>query len=157
MEVRQLAVREPGPGEVLVRVTLATICGSDLHMWRGEVPWFQKAPGIQGHEMVGSVAALGPGLLCRHPWMGNIVPGAEARIVPHDATRQPKMILGVLAYDRWVIPRALDWLARAQHRYPLARTGVRDLSARADQRGIRPGRVERRKRPGRPGRYLARA
>src|SRR4030081_3889954 len=61
MEVRQLAVREPGPGEVLVRVALATICGSDLHMWRGEVPWFQKAPGIQGHEMVGSVAALGRG------------------------------------------------------------------------------------------------
>ncbi len=61
MEVRQLAVCEPGPGEVLVRIALATICGSDLHMWRGEVPWFQKAPGIQGHEMVGAVAALGPG------------------------------------------------------------------------------------------------
>src|SRR5438874_7718421 len=61
MTLRELPVREPGPGEVLVRVALATICGSDLHMWRGEVPWFQKAPGIQGHEMVGSVAALGPG------------------------------------------------------------------------------------------------
>ena len=319
MEVRQLAVHEPGPGEVLVRIALATICGSDLHMWRGEVPWFQKAPGIQGHEMVGSIAVLGPGrsadslgrpikigdrvayayfmpcgecpacmsgttgcpnryrfrnpytaeerpflgayadyyvvqpgqwlfkvpdelpdalvapvncalaqvvyglhqvrvwlgdtvvvqgagglgLYCvavardmgagkiiaidgvperlelarafgadetidirqisdqasrvrtvreatsgqgadlcvevagvpgvvqeglemlrtggRYLWMGNIVPGAEARIIPHDATRQPKMILGVLAYDRWVIPRALDWLVRAQHRYPLER------------------------------------
>src|SRR5439155_8869143 len=61
MEVRQLRVGEPGPGEVLVRIALATICGSDLHMWRGEVPWFQKAPGIQGHEMVGSIAELGPG------------------------------------------------------------------------------------------------
>src|SRR5438093_11435741 len=61
MELRQLPVREPGPGEVLVRIALATICGSDLHMWRGEVPWFQKAPGIQGHEMVGAVAALGVG------------------------------------------------------------------------------------------------
>jgi len=61
MEVRQLPVPEPGPGEVLVRIALATICGSDLHMWRGEVPWFQKAPGIQGHEMVGAVAALGAG------------------------------------------------------------------------------------------------
>jgi Zn-dependent alcohol dehydrogenase len=26
--------------------------------------------------------------------------------------------MGVLAYDRWVIPRALTWLERAQHRYP---------------------------------------
>lgn len=57
----------------------------------------------------------------RYLWMGNIVPGAEARIIPHDAIRQPKLIQGVLAYDRWVIPRALDWLARAQHRYPFER------------------------------------
>src|SRR5262245_31328114 len=61
MVIREFPVRVPGPGEVLVRVSMATICGSDLHMWRGEVPWFQKAPGIQGHEMVGFVEALGPG------------------------------------------------------------------------------------------------
>src|SRR3712207_4475060 len=54
----------------------------------------------------------------RYLWMGNIVPDARAEIVPHDAVRRPKSILGVLAYDRWVIPRALDWLARAQTRYP---------------------------------------
>jgi L-iditol 2-dehydrogenase len=40
-------------------VSLAGICGSDLHMWRGEMPWFQRAPGIQGHEMTGRVAKLG--------------------------------------------------------------------------------------------------
>jgi L-iditol 2-dehydrogenase len=319
MELRELPLHEPGPGEALVRVSLATICGSDLHMWRGEVPWFQRSPGIQGHEMVGTVAALGEGRttdslgrplaagdrvacayfipcgecpaclsgttgcpnryrfrnpytaeerpflgayaeyvyvlpgqwlfkvpaelpdalvapvncalaqvvyglhqvrvwlgdtvvvqgagglglytvalardlgagtivavdgvperlelarafgadhtinirelptraervrlvreltdgrgadLCvevagvpavvqeglellrvggRYLWMGNIVPGAETTIVPHDATRQPKTIMGVLAYDRWVIPRALDWLARARQRYPFER------------------------------------
>jgi D-arabinose 1-dehydrogenase-like Zn-dependent alcohol dehydrogenase len=38
---------------------MATICGSDLHMWRNEVPWFQKHPGIQGHEMVGAIAQPG--------------------------------------------------------------------------------------------------
>ena len=54
----------------------------------------------------------------RYVWMGNIVPGAKAEIVPHDAVRQPKTILGVLAYDRWVLPRALDWLVRARERYP---------------------------------------
>src|SRR6266581_6207965 len=61
MELTEYDVPEPGPDEILVEVTLASICGSDLHMWRGEVPWFQRAPGIQGHEMVGSVVALGPG------------------------------------------------------------------------------------------------
>jgi Zn-dependent alcohol dehydrogenase len=57
----------------------------------------------------------------RYLWMGNIVPGARAEIVPHDAVRQPKTIKGVLAYDRWVIPRALDWVARARQRYPFER------------------------------------
>ncbi len=316
MELQTYEVRPPRAGEVLVRVRMASICGSDLHMWRGEVPWFQRPPGIQGHEMVGVVEALGEGratdslgrplspgdrvtyayfLPCgecaaclsnttgcpnryrfrnpytaderpflgayaeyyyvqpgqwiyrvpegvsdelavpancalaqvvyglhqiriwlgdtmvvqgagglglyalavardmgagkviaidgvpsrlelarafgadavidiralrtsqervqavrdltngqgadvcvevagvpavvqeglemlrvggRYLWMGNIVPGAETRIIPHDATRQPKLIQGVLAYDRWVIPRALDWLARARVRYP---------------------------------------
>lgn len=317
MEIVEYPVPDPGPDEVLIKVTLACICGSDLHMWRGEVPWFQKAPGIQGHEMTGRVAKLGanrahdslgnplregdriaysyfipcgecwacmtgvtgcpnryrtrntitaddpphflgayaeyyllkPGqwifkvpdalpdelvapvncalsqvvyglnqitvwlsdtvvvqgagglgiYTCavakdmgasrviaidavperldlakrfgadeainlrelktkedrvtrvkeltngvgadltvevagvanvvqeglemtrvggRYLWMGNIVPGAKAEIVPHDAVRQPKTIKGVLAYDQWVIPRALDWVARAKDRYP---------------------------------------
>jgi L-iditol 2-dehydrogenase len=317
MELTEYDVPEPGPEEVLVEVTLASICGSDLHMWRGEVPWFQKAPGIQGHEMAGRVAQLGAarttdslgrplregdrvayayfipcgecwaclggttgcpnryrtrtsitaddpphflgayaeyylvkanqwvfkvpdelpdelvapvncalaqvvyglnqigvwlgdtvviqgagGLgiyacgvakdmgagqvvaidsiperldlarqfgadhvvdlkelsskearvervkeltagvgadVCvevvgvagvvqegiemtrvggRYLWMGNIVPGMKAEIIPHDVTRQPKSIRGVLAYDRWVIPRALDWVNRNTRKYP---------------------------------------
>lgn len=317
MVMREYPVPEPGPDEILVRVTLASICGSDLHMWRGEVPWFQRSPGIQGHEMTGRVAKLGarrttdtlgrplkegdrvayayfipcgecwaclggtsgcpnryrtrtavtaddpPHFLgafaeyylikpnqwifkvpdeladelvapvncalsqvvyglnqigiwlgdtvviqgagglgiyaCgvakdmgagrviaidaiperlelarefgadevinirelptrearvqrvkdltdgvgadvtvevagvagvvqegiemtrvggRYLWMGNIVPGMKTEIIPHDVTRQPKLIRGVLAYDRWVIPRALDWVRRARQRYP---------------------------------------
>jgi threonine dehydrogenase-like Zn-dependent dehydrogenase len=317
MELTEYDVPKPGPDEILIRVTQASICGSDLHMWRGEVPWFQPAPGIQGHEMTGRVAALGAtrqtdslgrplregdrvayayfipcgecwaclsgttgcpfryrarntttadepphflgayaeyyllkagqwvfkvpdslpdelvapincalsqvvyglhqigvwlgdtvviqgagGLgiyacavardmgagqviaidsiperlqlarefganevidlralptrearvqrvkeltggvgtdVCvevvgiagvvqeglemtrvggRYLWMGNIVPGMTAEIVPHDAVRQPKTIRGVLAYDRWVLPRALDWVDRAQRKYP---------------------------------------
>src|SRR5438105_11809613 len=312
-------VPDPGPDEVLVRVSLASICGSDLHMWRGEVPWFQRAPGIQGHEMAGQIVRLGtdrttdslgrplavgdrvayayfipcgecwaclggttgcpnryrtrntltaddpphflgafaeyyllkatqwvfqvpdglpdelvapvncalsqvvyglqqigvwlgdtvvvqgagglgiyacgvakdmgagrvividaiPERLAlarqfgadevidfkqipekadrvrrvreltggfgadvvvevagiasivqeglemtrvggRYLWMGNIVPGVAAEIVPHDAVRQPKTIRGVLAYDRWVIPRALDWVSRTRGKYPFA-------------------------------------
>jgi threonine dehydrogenase-like Zn-dependent dehydrogenase len=317
MELTEYEVPDPGPDELLVRIKLASICGSDLHMWRGEVPWFQKAPGIQGHEMSGHVEKLGanrttdtlgrplkegdrvayayfipcgqcwaclggttgcpnryrtrntvtadqpphflgayaeyylikanqwvfkvpnglsddlvapincalsqviyglnqigvwlgdtvvvqgagglgiyacgvakdmgagrviaidsiPARLAlarrfgadetinlrelpsseqrvqrvkdltdgvgadvcvevvgiagvvqegiemtrvggRYLWMGNIVPGMEAEIVPHDVVRQPKTIRGVLAYDRWVLPRALDWVNRTQHKYP---------------------------------------
>jgi L-iditol 2-dehydrogenase len=320
MAITQYEVPDPGPDEVLVRVTMASLCGSDLHMWRGEVPWFQKAPGIQGHEMCGRVAKLGPNrradslgrplregdrvayayfIPCgecwaclggtsgcpnryrtrntvtaddpphflgafaeyyllkptqwifkvpdglpdelvapvncalsqvvyglqqigvwlgdtvvvqgagglgiyacgvakdmgagrviaidaiperlalarefgadevidfketrvkadrvrrvreltggfgadvvvevagiagvvqeglemtrvggRYLWMGNIVPGVAAEIVPHDVVRQPKTIRGVLAYDRWVIPRALDWVSRTRGKYPFGK------------------------------------
>jgi L-iditol 2-dehydrogenase len=317
MVLTEYEVPDPGPDEILVEVTMASLCGSDLHMWRGEVPWFQRAPGIQGHEMAGRVARLGAGRrndslgrplqegdrvayayfipcgecwaclggttgcpnryrtrnaitadmpphflgafakyylvkanqwifkvppelpdelvapvncalaqviyglhligiwlgdtvvvqgagglgiyacgvakdmgagrvividsiperlrlatefgaddvidlkelpekgrrvqrvrdltagvgadVCvevvgvagvvqeglemtrvggRYLWMGNIVPGLTAEIVPHDAVRQPKSIRGVLAYDRGVIPRALDWISRTRGRYP---------------------------------------
>ena len=61
-EIREYPVRPPGPDEILVRITAATICGSDLHNWRGEMgarP--DRAPRTGGHEMTGVVAALGPG------------------------------------------------------------------------------------------------
>src|SRR6516165_10158000 len=51
---------EPGVGEALIRVTLTTICGTDLHILRGEYP---VRPGlIVGHEPVGVVEALGAGV-----------------------------------------------------------------------------------------------
>jgi threonine dehydrogenase-like Zn-dependent dehydrogenase len=74
-------------------------------------------------EVVGLAGVVQEGLEMtrvggRYLWMGNIVPGQKTEIVPHDAVRQPKSIRGVLAYDRWVIPRALDWVARTRFRYP---------------------------------------
>lgn len=50
---------EPGPGELLVRVEAAGICGTDRHLARGEFPC--TPPVILGHEFCGTVAALGPG------------------------------------------------------------------------------------------------
>ena len=50
----------PGPGEAVIRVTLTTICGTDLHIVRGEYP---VRPGlIIGHEPVGVIDELGPGV-----------------------------------------------------------------------------------------------
>lgn len=50
----------PGLGEALIRVTTTTICGTDLHIVRGEYP---VRPGLViGHEPVGVIAELGPGL-----------------------------------------------------------------------------------------------
>jgi len=49
-----------GVGEAVIRVTLTTICGTDLHIVRGEYP--VKAGLIIGHEPVGVVEELGPGV-----------------------------------------------------------------------------------------------
>jgi alcohol dehydrogenase len=47
-------------GEAVIRVTLTTICGTDLHIVRGEYP---VKPGlIIGHEPVGVIEELGPGV-----------------------------------------------------------------------------------------------
>lgn len=53
-------VPEPGPGEVLVKVTHCGVCRTDLHLAEGDLR--PRRPGVvPGHEVVGSVAALGPG------------------------------------------------------------------------------------------------
>jgi alcohol dehydrogenase len=49
-----------GPGEALIKITTTTICGTDVHILKGEYP---VAPGrIVGHEPVGTIAELGPGV-----------------------------------------------------------------------------------------------
>jgi len=53
---------EPGPGEVLLRVTVTTICGSDLHTYLdariGDTDL--QSPLVLGHEFAGVVVAVGP-------------------------------------------------------------------------------------------------
>ncbi len=51
----------PAAGEVLVRVTAAGICGSDLHNWRTGA-WISRSPSVAGHEFAGTVMALGEGI-----------------------------------------------------------------------------------------------
>jgi len=60
IRVEEVPRPTPGPGEALLRVTLTTICGTDLHILRGEYP---VRPGlIIGHEPVGVIAELGAGV-----------------------------------------------------------------------------------------------
>ena len=50
-----------GPGEVLVRVRACGVCRTDLHVVDGELP-DARSPIVPGHEIVGTVAATGPGV-----------------------------------------------------------------------------------------------
>lgn len=64
-ELREFPLPDTGAGEILIRIDRTDVCGSDLHMWRGEVNLSDFGvtwPVALGHEMVGRVAALGGGV-----------------------------------------------------------------------------------------------
>jgi threonine dehydrogenase-like Zn-dependent dehydrogenase len=59
--VEEVGRPRPGPGEALIRVTLTTICGTDVHIVKGEYP---VRPGLTlGHEPVGIIEELGAGII----------------------------------------------------------------------------------------------
>lgn len=62
VEIVTVDVPTPGPGEVLIRVKAAALCGTDLHIYNWNA-WAQNAgitlPLIMGHECAGDVVALG--------------------------------------------------------------------------------------------------
>ncbi len=64
LELRQVPVPTPGPGEVLIKVHKTAICGTDVHIYNWD-PWAVehiKPPMTIGHEYVGEIAALGEGV-----------------------------------------------------------------------------------------------
>jgi propanol-preferring alcohol dehydrogenase len=76
LRLAELPVPEPGPGQVLVRVTACGVCRTDLHVVDGELAE-PKLPIVPGHEIVGRVVGTGPGVdrFAREerigiPWLG---------------------------------------------------------------------------------------
>jgi threonine 3-dehydrogenase len=64
IEMREVPVPSPGPGQVLVKVQAASVCGTDLHIFNWD-PWAQgriHPPLIPGHEFAGVVAGMGRGV-----------------------------------------------------------------------------------------------
>ncbi|MDA8441804.1 MAG: L-threonine 3-dehydrogenase [Peptococcaceae bacterium] len=120
-----LPIPEPGPGEVLVKVKAASICGTDVHIYTWD-PWAQdrvNPPLVFGHEFAGDVVKVGPGVA--NLVVGNFV-SAETHIVCNTCQMcrtgnahvcQNYQIIGV---DRQgcfaeyiVIPAANAWLNQA--------------------------------------------
>ncbi len=61
LESAELPVPEPGPGEVRVRVEVCGVCRTDLHVAEGDLPPRRERV-VPGHEVIGRVDALGPGV-----------------------------------------------------------------------------------------------
>jgi propanol-preferring alcohol dehydrogenase len=77
LEIRDLEVPQPGPGQVLVKIETSGLCHTDIHAARGDWPVKPITPLIPGHEGVGRIVALGDGA-SQHavgdrvalPWLG---------------------------------------------------------------------------------------
>ena len=76
LRLAAVPIPTPGPGQVLIRVHACAVCRTDLHVVDGELTQ-PKLPLIPGHEIVGTVAALGPnvdrfrpGGRVGVPWLG---------------------------------------------------------------------------------------
>ena len=77
LEWTDLPDRQPGPGEIRVKVTACGVCRTDLHVVDGELP-NPKLPIIPGHEIVGRIDTIGAGVAGLRlgervgiPWLGH--------------------------------------------------------------------------------------
>jgi propanol-preferring alcohol dehydrogenase len=62
LKIEEVPVKMPGTNEVLVKVIASGVCHTDLHAVDGDWPVKPKMPLIPGHEGVGYVVAIGPGV-----------------------------------------------------------------------------------------------
>jgi len=62
LAIQEVEVPRPGAGQVLVKIEACGVCHTDLHAAEGDWPVKPKPPFIPGHEGVGHVAAIGPGV-----------------------------------------------------------------------------------------------
>ena len=78
LEIAELPVPEPGPGQVLVKMQASGLCHTDIHAANGDWPVKPSPPFTPGHEGVGTVEKTGPGATLHKPgdrvaiaWLGS--------------------------------------------------------------------------------------
>jgi L-iditol 2-dehydrogenase len=74
IEIHEVSVPVPGPGEVLLRIQRIGVCGSDIHVYHGKHP-LTSYPVVQGHEFSAVLEAVGPGVT-------GLTPGTKVTSMP---------------------------------------------------------------------------
>lgn len=131
--------KDMGAGQVIVfdrfpsRLELARAFGADLTVNIDEVGEKERREIVfekthrQGAdvvaEFVGAPQAVEEGIRLlrqagRYFWVGNITPGLPSNLDPGTVVRGSQTIRGIIVYEPWVLPRAIDFLARRKHVYP---------------------------------------
>jgi len=114
---------EPGPGEVVVKVTLSTICGTDIHILSGGYP---VRPGlIIGHEFVGRIDSLGAGVTGFAPGdrvaVGAITPCGQCFYCQNGKSSQCSGALGGWKFGNTINGAQAEYILVPNAQYNLAR------------------------------------
>ena len=150
-EVREYPVRDARAGEVLVRISMSTICRSDIHSYEGHRP--NPCPGILGHEIIGIIEQIGAGVghdLRGDPlavgdritWTEYFADGPSYYRDVHD---MPQKAPGLRKYGHDLVDDDPHFLGGfADYCYILPGTGILKLPGRAERRGGDPAQLWRR-------------
>jgi len=120
-QLEEKPVPKAGPGEAVVKVRLTTICGTDIHIIRGEYP---VKPGLTiGHEAVGIIHELGPGVtgyyLGQRVLVGAITPCGQCEPCLGGHTSQCGGPLG-----GWRLGNTIDGVQAEYFRVPFAQANL---------------------------------
>jgi len=131
--------REAGAAHVVAldrredRLALAREFGADVTLNVDETTEDERRERVfelsQGHgadtvlELVGHPSVINEGIALLRPGgkyvlIGNVGPGRTMELDPASILRPMKTVMPIIAYEKWVLPRALDFLARTRQRYP---------------------------------------
>jgi alcohol dehydrogenase len=120
------------PGDAVVRITTSTICGTDLHILKGDVP--TVTPGrILGHEGIGVIEAVGPAVSTFHAGDRVLISCVSACGIC-DLCRK-----GMFSHCRtggWILGNTIDGTQAEYVRIPHADTSLYHLPPDADEEAL---------------------
>jgi alcohol dehydrogenase len=120
------------PGDAIVRITTTTICGTDLHIMKGDVP--TVTPGrILGHEGIGVVEAVGSAVTAFHPG-DRVLISCISACGTCDLCRR-----GMYSHCRtggWILGNTIDGTQAEHVRIPHADTSLYHVPANADEEAL---------------------
>ncbi|RYF42990.1 MAG: alcohol dehydrogenase [Comamonadaceae bacterium] len=120
------------PGDALVRITLTTICGTDLHILKGDVPTCKPGT-ILGHEGVGVVEAVGAGVTTFKPG-DRVLISCISACGRCEACR--KGMTSHCSTGGWILGNSIDGTQAEYVRIPHADTSLHPIPAGADEEAL---------------------
>jgi len=131
LEPTELTDRYPEPGQIRVAVGACAVCRTDVHVVDGDLPP-PRFPIIPGHEIVGRIDAIGPGVDGLHvgdrvgiPWLGHTCGTCAYCLEGHESLCDRPLFMGYTRDGGF----ATSVIADARYAFPLSNHGSDEVLA----------------------------